>query len=254
MRSWRSLRLRDRCRVVLASSYTMRKFENFTTTQIFHEINFGISRIPKNGHLDNFWGRDSFILRDFGNFHYLKFSEIKIHSLWNYQNGHFWGFPFAKIDFTKNLSGSKILKFPHCEFRKEGKRGPLGKISFPMFCHIVQLLRWLMIPTLKRIIMSDRKWFLVCVWHSTHHRSFFCSYTYQTTPLLTAYFHCGKTGENVETISRKMLNFFTIVHLECCNILSSVHSQGSMECLKIQDMDWLIISDGLDYSVWFHPH
>ena len=38
------------------------------------------------------------------------------------------------------------------------QEGPLGKISFPMFCHIVR--RWLMIPTLKRIIMSTENGFL----------------------------------------------------------------------------------------------
>ena len=111
--------------------------------------------------------------------------------------------------------------------QKRRKRGPLGKISFPMFCHIVQLRRWLMIPTLKRIIMSDRKWFLVCVWHSTHHRSFFCSYL-PTTPLLTAYIHCGKSGENVETIQEN----------------SDVDLQYElMTWTWIQNMDWMIQSD-----------
>ena len=38
------------------------------------------------------------------------------------------------------------------------QEGPLGEISFPMFCHIVR--RWLMIPTLKRIIMSTENGFL----------------------------------------------------------------------------------------------
>ena len=83
--------------------------------------------------------------------------------------------------------------------QKRRKRGPLGKISFPMFCHIVQLRRWLMIPTLKRIIMSDRKWFLVCVWHSTHHRSFFCSYlpNYSTSDsVFSLWKNWRKCGDN----------------------------------------------------------
>ena len=177
MRSWRPLRLRDRCRVVLASSSTMRKFENFTTTQIFHEINFCKQKVPEMA----IWTISEAVISSF-------WEILAIFIGWNFLNSKFTAyeiikkaifgtFRLPKLISRKNLSGSKILKFPHCEFRKEGKRGPLGKISFPMFCHIVQLLlRWLMIPTLKRIIMSDRKWFLVCVWHSTHHRSFFCSY------------------------------------------------------------------------------
>ena len=44
------------------------------------------------------------------------FQKFKIQSFSNGQNCSFWAFKMTKLDFTSNLSGRKILKFPHCVF------------------------------------------------------------------------------------------------------------------------------------------
>ena len=43
-----------------------------------------------------------------------KLPKTQIQSWSNGQKSSFWGFKTTKIDFTSNLNGRKILKFPHC--------------------------------------------------------------------------------------------------------------------------------------------
>ena len=92
-------------------SHTVDKFDKFAAPKISRDINFGKSIVSKMA----IWEiLGSMILRHFGNFHRPKWSKFKVKSLWNRQNGHFWNFRLAKIVFTENLSGSKILKYQHC--------------------------------------------------------------------------------------------------------------------------------------------
>ena len=49
----------------------------------------------------------------------LKCLKINIHNLQNCQNGIFWSCKFSKNDFTYNLGGRKIMKFPHCVWKTE---------------------------------------------------------------------------------------------------------------------------------------
>ena len=70
----------------------------------------------KNGHLDNYINSEFRFLEHFGQCtcKSSKFPKMKKPRPPKLSNGHFWDFFFAKIDFTENLSGSKILEFPHC--------------------------------------------------------------------------------------------------------------------------------------------
>ena len=86
MRSWRPLRLRrDRCRVVLASSSTMRKFENFTTTQIFHEINFCKQKVPEMA----IWTISEAVISSF-------WEILAIFIGWNFLNSKFTAYEIIK--------------------------------------------------------------------------------------------------------------------------------------------------------------
>ena len=57
----------------------------------------------------------------------------KIQSCSNGQNGSFWSFKMTKIVFTQNLSGRKILKFPHFVVPIRLPRSVLSKSEVQFF-------------------------------------------------------------------------------------------------------------------------
>ena len=94
---------------------TVWKFQNFSATNILREINFGEFWVSKISHFDSF-RRSEFqfckisTMKKCKNFKKSKSSPPKFvkRAIFEISNS-------AKLDFTKNLSGRKILQFLHCE-------------------------------------------------------------------------------------------------------------------------------------------
>ena len=93
---------------------TMWKFQDFSITQILREINFGDSGSVKSAILTHVEALN-FDSHEFLHFLKTEIYQIKeIQSPKNCKTSSFRTFAFSKIDFTQNLSDSKIMKFPHC--------------------------------------------------------------------------------------------------------------------------------------------
>ena len=87
-----------------------------------------------NSNCDHFGGsefRYFFSNFSFGNMQ--KFTKTNIYRCWNCQNSWFWDSKLTNIDFTENLYGRKISKFPHCAMYRSQKHVldvNLGKYFF----------------------------------------------------------------------------------------------------------------------------
>lgn len=90
---------------------------------------------PKNGHFDNFRGCEFWFQKISDNENCQNLSKWRNHGLRNCPNGHFWDSRYAKIDFMENLSGSKILKFPHCVTRGQDNAAAVSKTEGPPTPH-----------------------------------------------------------------------------------------------------------------------